>query len=212
VFRRSELDKPVVATLSAARDLIANPRGYFASPIGLATTWSQLVKNTLRSEIYHGAAISTLEDLAGSFEVCSQTLRRRLRREGASYRKLKQEARQEVAVDVLSRRKATVADASYAAGFAEATALTRALKATRGMSSRELRDQVGRWRLPKREYAAQAVAKPPRESHHRAWRPDVVFVGDACPVWPLPGEPGRLQWAGSCRSARRSENKPTRGR
>ena len=53
--------------------------------------------------------------------------------------------RREIALDVLADDGATLSEASIAAGFAEPNALTRALKATRGISSTQLRDQVRRW-------------------------------------------------------------------
>jgi hypothetical protein len=42
----------------------------------------------------------------------------------------------------------TLSEASIAAGFAEPNALSRALRASKGMSARDLRDQVRRWRGP----------------------------------------------------------------
>jgi AraC-like DNA-binding protein len=149
IFNRSMLHKPIIATVAEARELIANKRGYFSRPVGIATTWSQSVKSILLSEMRHCGPLSSLEQIADSFEICGQTLRRRLRDEGTSYRKLKQDVRHEIALNVLAQKDATVAEASYAAGFADATALTRALKTTRGISSQQLREQVGQWKQPR---------------------------------------------------------------
>ena len=144
VFARGYLDRRSIRTPADAERLKASQEGHFAQPVGLATTWKQLIRNIMRAEIAAGAA-PTLEDLAEEFGVSSQTLRRRLRAEGASYRDLKAEARLVVALDVLAGEGGTLSQASLAAGFAEPNALTRALKASGRMSSRELREQLTRW-------------------------------------------------------------------
>jgi AraC-like DNA-binding protein len=145
VFARTYLDRRSIRTAADAERLKASREGHFAKPVGLATTWKQLMRNVMRAEISAGKT-PTLDDLAEEFGVSGQTLRRRLRAEGASYRGLKAEARLVVALDVLAHEGGTLSQASLAAGFAEPNALTRALKASGGMSSRELREQLNRWR------------------------------------------------------------------
>jgi AraC-like DNA-binding protein len=146
VFARGYLDRRVVMTPAEAERLKTSTPGYFASPAGLSTTWKQLISNRLRVEVASGEPPATLEDLAAEFGVSSQTLRRRLTAEGSSYRELKAEARREAALDVLADERTTLSEASIAAGFAEPNALSRALRARHGLSARDLRDQVRRWR------------------------------------------------------------------
>jgi AraC-like DNA-binding protein len=145
VFKRSYLEHRVIRTPTEAEWLIAKAPGYFSRPVGLAKPWKRQISELFRDDIKKGRRLSTIEDLAERFGVSSQTLRRRLREEGISYRALKAETRREVVLDVLADPKATIGEASIAAGFAETNALNRALKSTKGFSSRELREQVMRW-------------------------------------------------------------------
>jgi AraC-like DNA-binding protein len=159
VFPRSYLDRRIIRTPADGEHMKVWLPGYFGKPIGLSRTWKQLIKSVLRVEIANGEPPSTVDQLAVEFGVGSQTLRRRLKAEGASYRSLKAEARQEIAMDVLAAEGATLADASIAAGFAEPNALTRALKATRGISSTQLRDEVRRWSKAEQEKAERSGAR-----------------------------------------------------
>lgn len=158
VFARSYLDRRVVMSRAAADALKTSTPGYFSRPAGLSTTWKQLLSNILRAEILAGDPLSTIDELAAEFGVSGQTMRRRLKIEGANYRSLKAEARREVALDVLAEEGGSLSDASIAAGFAEPNALTRALKAGKGLSAKELRDQVRRWRDP------ETAPKAPRRA------------------------------------------------
>jgi AraC-like DNA-binding protein len=144
VFARSYLDQRVIRTLADAERLTARVPGYFARPLGLSKTWRQRVKDVLRVEIAKGKELSTVNDLAADFGVSSPTLRRRLASEGAGYRTLKAEARQEIALDILADGRATVGQASLAAGFADPGALYRALK-SKGFTPAQLRDQIKGW-------------------------------------------------------------------
>jgi AraC-like DNA-binding protein len=144
VFARSYLDQPVIRTPADAERLWVRKPGYFARPRGLSRSWKQRVKDVLRVEIAKGKDLSTIDDLAAGFGVSSPTLRRRLASEGAGYRSLKAEARQEIVLDVLANGSATVSQASMAAGFAEPGALYRALK-SKGSTPAQLRDQIKRW-------------------------------------------------------------------
>jgi AraC-like DNA-binding protein len=145
-FARSYLDRRIVRTPADGEHMTVWKPGFFSKPIGLSRTWKQLVKGVLRVQIANGQPPSSVEDLAAEFGIGSQTLRRRLRAEGASYRTIKARVRQELALDVLADSGATLAQASLAAGFAEPNALTHALKATKGISASQLRDQVKHWR------------------------------------------------------------------
>jgi AraC-like DNA-binding protein len=155
VFARSYLDRRIIRRPTQGDQLKATTPGYFAEPAFVAKTWKQLIRNILRTEIAEGDPPSTIDRLAAEFGVSSQTLRRRLKAEDASYRSLKAEARLEIARDVLAGQNATLSDASLAAGYAEPNALTRALKTTKGVSSKDLREQLLRWR------ASDSAPKPP---------------------------------------------------
>lgn len=144
-FARATLDRRVVLRPQDARLLTSTASDIFARPRGLATNWKQTLAARLHADIASGHPPSSIDDLAAEFHVSSQTLRRRLRAEGISYRDLKAAARLEAARDALARQGATVQEASFAAGFADPGGLGRALRATCGPSPRELRDQLSAW-------------------------------------------------------------------
>ena len=146
VFARTCLDRRIIRTAADGVSLKATTQGYFSNNVELSQSWKHLITNILRVDIANGNPPSTIEELASEFGVSSQTLRRRLKAEGTSYRSLKAEARREIALDVLGNQNTTLSEASIAAGFAEPNALTRALKASKGTSPQELREQVRRWR------------------------------------------------------------------
>jgi AraC-like DNA-binding protein len=145
-FARSYLDRRIVRTPADGEHMKGWMPGYFGNPIGLSRTWKHLIKSVLRVQIANGEAPSSVDELAAEFGLGGQTLRRRLRAEGANYRTIKAQVREELALDVLADSDATLAEASLAAGFAEPNALTRSLKATKGISSSQLRNEVRRWR------------------------------------------------------------------
>jgi AraC-like DNA-binding protein len=85
--------------------------------------WRGVLKAALRARLVRSQPLPTMEQLAAEFEVCSQTLRRRLRAEGISYRRLKAEARREVALDGISADRTSLSEASLMAGFTETNGL-----------------------------------------------------------------------------------------
>jgi AraC-like DNA-binding protein len=145
VFRTHLLDARVIRTPAEAEWLKVRAPGAFSKTVGLAKPLKLQVRDILQRDLDARRRISTIEDLAHHFGVSSQTLRRRLRDEGTSYRNLKADARCEKALDVLADTGSTVGAASIAAGFAESNALSRALRASRGISSSQLRDSVRGW-------------------------------------------------------------------
>jgi AraC-like DNA-binding protein len=145
-FARSYLDRRIVRTPADGEHMKAWMPGFFGKPVGLSRTWKQLVKSVLRVQIATGEPPSSVDQLATEFGVGSQVLRRRLRAEGVNYRTIKAQVREELALDVLADSQATLAEASLAAGFAEPNALTRALKASKGISATQLRNEVKHWR------------------------------------------------------------------
>jgi AraC-like DNA-binding protein len=119
IFDRSYLDRRVVKTPAQAALMLAKAYGYVPRPNGLARTWRQQILDVFCAQLRHGEPPSTIEELAGEFGVSGQTLRRRLKAEGVSYRSLKASARWEMASNVLITPNATLSKASLAGGLAE---------------------------------------------------------------------------------------------
>jgi AraC-like DNA-binding protein len=144
-FSASYLDRRVVRTPADLEQLFKRVLGNFTEPTTLSRTWKQLAKRALQMDIVGDEKLSTIDRLADEFGVSGQTLRRRLKAEGTSYRLLKAEVRREAALDALSDNGATLSEASLKAGFAEPNGLTRALRSSKDLSPRKLREQVRLW-------------------------------------------------------------------
>lgn len=145
-FAAHHLARRVVRTAQDFDRLLDAPQGNFAEPKTVSTTWRQRVRRSLRADLGAQRPMSMIEELADEFGVSSQTLRRRLKAEGSSYRLLKSEIRREAALDAMSDDNAPLGNASIRAGFAEPNGLTRALKASGGLGPSDLRMQVRHWR------------------------------------------------------------------
>src|ERR1700730_1012843 len=132
-FHSRYLDRQVVRDL---RELSVLSSGEYdlEHPPPLHRTWSSMVKSALRGRLYRMSPMPTMEELATKFGVSSQTLRRGLKTEGASYRLIKWEARREVVVNNISDTSLTLSQISLLAGFAETNGLVRAMKSRNGLS------------------------------------------------------------------------------
>jgi AraC-like DNA-binding protein len=101
-----------------------------------------MVASALAAHLKQNGVMPTLEALAGEYDVCGQTLRRRLQREGTSYRAIKAEVRTDAARRCIGQEGATISDAAARAGFAEANGLVRAIRAWTGLTASEFRRAV----------------------------------------------------------------------
>lgn len=147
VFQRDLLDRRVVRTPCEAVILKATTPGHFEQPALLAQTWKQRVRNLVCAQLTSDGSVPTLQQLAEELKISERSLQRLLKAEHSSYRQIKAEARLEVARDILARADARMSEASCAAGFAEANALTRALRNRQGRDGQSLRREVRSWRI-----------------------------------------------------------------
>lgn len=76
----------------------------------------------------------SFEQVAEHFSVSSQTLRRKLKAEGTSYPRIKDEIRQDLAVEKLLSQKIPVAEIARLLGFSEPRSFTRAFKQWTGLT------------------------------------------------------------------------------
>lgn len=74
------------------------------------------------------------EVLAKELGTTSQTLRRKLRKEGTHYQKIKDNIRKDMAIDLLSRESMTIQSIAQELGFAEPASFSKAFKIWTGIS------------------------------------------------------------------------------
>jgi AraC-like DNA-binding protein len=76
----------------------------------------------------------SFEELTDLLNMSPRTLRRRLEKEGTSYQRIKDNARRDVAISLLSRERLTVSDVAEQVGFSDPSAFHRSFKKWTGQS------------------------------------------------------------------------------
>lgn len=76
----------------------------------------------------------SFEELTGLLNMSARTLRRRLEKEGTSYQRIKDNARRDVAISMLSRDGMTVSEVAERVGFSDPSAFHRSFKKWTGQS------------------------------------------------------------------------------
>jgi AraC-like DNA-binding protein len=94
---------------------------------------SGLLGNDFREEL------PGFEALTDMLNMSARTLRRRLEKEGTSYQRIKDNARRDAAITLLSREKMTVSDVAEQVGFSDPSAFHRSFKKWTGLSPGEYR-------------------------------------------------------------------------
>ena len=78
--------------------------------------------------------LPSFEELTGLLNMSARTLRRRLEKEGTSYQRIKDNARRDVAISMLSRDGKTVSEVAEQVGFSDPSAFHRSFKKWTGQS------------------------------------------------------------------------------
>lgn len=78
--------------------------------------------------------LPSFEALTGLLNMSARTLRRRLEKEGTSYQRIKDNARRDVAISLLSRDGLTVSEVAERVGFSDPSAFHRSFKKWTGQS------------------------------------------------------------------------------
>ncbi len=78
--------------------------------------------------------LPSFEDLTGLLNMSARTLRRRLEKEGMSYQRIKDNARRDAAITMLSRDGMTVSEVAEMVGFSDPSAFHRSFKKWTGQS------------------------------------------------------------------------------
>ena len=78
--------------------------------------------------------LPSFEELTGLLNMSARTLRRRLEREGTSYQRIKDNARRDVAIELLSQQGMTVSEVAELVGFSDPSAFHRSFKKWTGQS------------------------------------------------------------------------------
>ena len=88
----------------------------------------EILGNDFREEL------PSFEELTGLLNMSARTLRRRLEKEGTSYQRIKDNARRDAAISMLSRQGMTVSEVAELVGFSDPSAFHRSFKKWTGQS------------------------------------------------------------------------------
>ncbi|MFT5603444.1 MAG: AraC-like DNA-binding protein [Paracoccaceae bacterium] len=116
-------------------DLVSLPVGEFLLTQRLAYS---LHEYFLRHQAFPG-----LGRVAGELSVSSQTLRRRLREEGTSYREMKTDVRKEIVGKLMKDKRLPLIEVARRSGFSDPGGLSRAVRKWVGLSPSEYRKLRG---------------------------------------------------------------------
>jgi AraC-like DNA-binding protein len=99
-----------------------------AATLSITHRIRQLLGNDFRREM------PSFEELTGLLNMSARTLRRRLEKEGTSYQRIKDNARRDMAITMLSRDGLTVSEVAEQVGFSDPSAFHRSFKKWTGQS------------------------------------------------------------------------------
>ena len=138
VFSARHLDAEIIRTEADLKAFLpVAPYHVVIKPVAsdnsISTRIRDLLGNDFREEL------PSFEELTGLLNMSARTLRRRLEREGTSYQRIKDNARRDLAITLLSRNRMTVSDVAEWVGFSDPSAFHRSFKKWTGLSPGEYR-------------------------------------------------------------------------
>jgi len=140
-FSKNYLSMPVMRTIREVDEFIINsPRDLL-----IWTDEDNSLTTRVRSllEGFDGDGLPNLDWVSKQLHTTSYTLSRKLKAEGTSYQKIKDNLRRDQAIMMLTRQNLSIGDISCQLGFAEPGAFSRAFKHWTGVSPLAYRKQEG---------------------------------------------------------------------
>ena len=139
VFSEHYASQPLVRTQrELALFLKHSPADLMTIP-GSDDSITLLIKNQLLESMETLMGFPEFDNLAKKMNLSAQTLRRRLKKEGTSYQKIKDSIRCDLAIEQLSIHKSAVNDVAELLGYKEPRSFTRAFKQWTGINPAKYR-------------------------------------------------------------------------
>ncbi|NYT23717.1 AraC family transcriptional regulator [Alcaligenaceae bacterium] len=139
VFSRELLTTPIVRSKPELKSMLAlAPLGFMVVPSD-ESSYGRKIRSYVLATKSSQLSFPQFEHMAEVLGLSPQTLRRRLKEEGTSFRNVVEGIRRDVAIQHLVRTRQPVARISEIVGYSETRAFTRAFHTWTGMSPRTYR-------------------------------------------------------------------------
>ncbi|MBN9580874.1 MAG: AraC family transcriptional regulator ligand-binding domain-containing protein [Afipia sp.] len=153
VFHRDFLQNPIVRSKHELKSFLSvAPHGFMSIPTDVFS-YSRQIRNLILPDRRLPLEFPEFEEVAALVGMGAQSLRRKLRQEGSSYRGIMENIRRDIAIEKLVRGNNTVADLAELLGYSETRAFTRAFRQWTGMSPARYRDHF-------RSHVSQITVRP----------------------------------------------------
>ncbi|TAK52255.1 MAG: AraC family transcriptional regulator [Gammaproteobacteria bacterium] len=128
VFEERYLKLRVIRTWRDLPEFVAHSPGILLALPSSEDNIALHVRRLLMDGGQRPAVFPSLDSLATSLGMTGQTLYRRIKSEGTSYQKIKDDIRRDLAIDLLANTQRTMAEIGEQLGFSEACSFSRAFK------------------------------------------------------------------------------------
>jgi AraC-like DNA-binding protein len=132
-FSARHLEAPLIRSEAQLRQYLKLAPYYIViEPLASGVSVTQRIREILGDDFRR--EMPSFEELTSRLNMSARTLRRRLEKEGTSYQRIKDNARRDMAISLLSRGAHTVSDVAELTGFSDPSAFHRSFKKWTGLS------------------------------------------------------------------------------
>ncbi len=136
-FSRQLLNQPLIRSKAEVDVFLRNSPAQLLTIPGDDQSFQNKVSRQLRADRASPLSFPDISTLANHYNMSVQTLHRRLKQEGTSYQRIKDNLRRDLALNKLVQERLPVHQVAELVGFSEARSFTRAFKSWTGLSPRE---------------------------------------------------------------------------
>ncbi len=136
-FSRQLLNQPLIRSKTEVDVFLKHSPAQLLTIPGDDQSFQNKISRQLRSDRELPLSFPDINTLAHQHNMSVQTLHRRLKKEGISYQRIKDNLRRDLALNKLVQERLPVHEVAELVGFSEARSFTRAFRSWTGLSPRE---------------------------------------------------------------------------
>ncbi|MCG8673016.1 MAG: AraC family transcriptional regulator [Pseudomonadales bacterium] len=142
VFEARYMDLPVLQTEKSAEAYVKRAPLDMYLPQDVHGENSRIIRKKIKSSIANNHFNQELSEIANEMGVSSQTIRRRLAKEGTSFNSIKSQVKREIAMNALGDIGLSIEEVAVRSGYSEPAAFIRAFKSWTGISPAKFRKVI----------------------------------------------------------------------